>query len=37
MYLVRDVFQTKPEKAKDLVKLFKEVNKFIPKEGVGKT
>ena len=37
MYLVRDVFQTKPGKAKDLVKLFKDVNKFIPKEGIGKT
>jgi hypothetical protein len=37
MYLVRDVFQTKPGKAKDLVKIFKESGKFMPKEGIGKT
>ena len=37
MYLVRDVFQTKPGKANDLVKIFKEADKFMPKEGVGKT
>jgi hypothetical protein len=36
MYLVRDVFQTKPGKAKDLVKIFKEAGKFMPKEGMGK-
>jgi hypothetical protein len=37
MYLVRDVFQTKPGKAKDLVTIFKKAGKFMPKEGVGKT
>jgi len=35
MYLVREVFQTKPGKAKDLVKIFKEAGKII--EGMGKT
>jgi hypothetical protein len=35
MYLIRDVFQTKPGKAKDLVKTFKAVTKYIPKEGIG--
>jgi hypothetical protein len=37
MYLIRDVFQTKPGKAKDLVKIFKNVNQYMPKEGLGKT
>jgi hypothetical protein len=37
MYLVRDVFQTKPGKANDLVKIFKEADKFMPKGGIGKT
>ena len=35
MYLVREVFQTKPGKAKDLVKIFKEAGKHM--EGMGKT
>ena len=35
MYLVREVFQTKPGKAKDLVKIFKEAGKIM--EGMGKT
>jgi hypothetical protein len=37
MYLVRDVFQAKPGKAKDLVKIFKEASKYMPKEGMGKS
>ncbi|MDR3609767.1 MAG: hypothetical protein P4L27_04345 [Ignavibacteriaceae bacterium] len=37
MYLIRDVFQTKPGKAKDLVKIFKNVNQYMPKEGLGTT
>ena len=35
MYLVREVFQTKPGKAKDLVKIFKEAGKIM--EGMGNT
>lgn len=35
MYLVREVFKTKPGKAKDLVKIFKEAGKHV--EGMGKT
>jgi hypothetical protein len=35
MYLVREVFQTKPGKAKDLVKIMKEASKHM--EGMGKT
>jgi hypothetical protein len=35
MYLVREVFQTKPGKAKDLVKIMKEAGKHMA--GMGKT
>jgi len=31
MYLVRDVFRTKPGKAKELVKKFKEAFPYLPK------
>jgi hypothetical protein len=37
MYLVREVFLTKPGKAKDLVKVFKETGKLMAKDGMGKT
>jgi hypothetical protein len=37
MYLIRDVFQSKPGKAKDLVKIFKAVNKYMPAEVIGKS
>jgi len=36
MYLVRDVFQTKPGKAKDLVAIFKEAAPHLEKMGAGK-
>jgi hypothetical protein len=35
MYLVREIFQTKPGKAKDLVKILKEAGKIM--EGMEKT
>ncbi|MDR3668006.1 MAG: hypothetical protein P4L35_14290 [Ignavibacteriaceae bacterium] len=35
MYLVREVFQTKPGRAKDLVKILKAAGKVM--EGMGKT
>lgn len=34
MYLVRDVFQTKPGKAKELVKKFKQASPLMEKEGM---
>ena len=36
MYLVRDVFTTKPGKAKELVKKFKEALPYLPKVEGGK-
>ncbi|HKI78099.1 MAG TPA: hypothetical protein VKA26_06130 [Ignavibacteriaceae bacterium] len=35
MYLVRDVFRTKPGKAKELVHKFKSAFKYLPKDGMG--
>lgn len=37
MFLVRDIFQTKPGKAKDLVNKFKDAFKYLPKEGFGQS
>ncbi len=34
MYLVRDVFHTKPGKAKELVKKFKQAAPFFEKQGM---
>jgi hypothetical protein len=34
MYLIRDVFHTKPGKAKELVKKFKQVQPFMEKQGM---
>jgi hypothetical protein len=34
MYLIRDVFHTKPGKAKDLVKKFKQAAPFMEKQGM---
>src|ERR1035437_7165351 len=34
MYLVRNVFNAKPGKAKELVAKFKIAEKYLPKEGV---
>ena len=36
MYLIREVFQTKPGKAKDLVKMFKQAMPHFEKEGQAK-
>ena len=36
MYLVRDVFRTKPGKAKELVKRFKDALPYLPKVEGGK-
>ncbi len=36
MYLIREVFQAKPGKAKDLVKMFKEAAPHFEKMGGGK-
>lgn len=36
MYVIRDVFQTKPGKAKDLVAIFKEAAPHLEKMGAGK-
>jgi len=33
MYLIREIFQTKPGKAKDLVKKFKQAAPFFEKSG----
>ncbi len=37
MYLIRNVFQTKPGKAKELVTKFKEASRYMQREGVVKT
>ena len=36
MYLIREVFQAKPGKAKDLVKMFKQAMPHFEKEGQAK-
>ena len=36
MYLIREVFQAKPGKAKDLVKMFKQAIPYFEKDGMGK-
>ena len=36
MYLIREVFQAKPGKAKDLVKMFKQAAPHFEKMGAGK-
>lgn len=33
MYLIREIFKTKPGKAKDLVKVFKQAGPFMEKDG----
>ena len=35
MYLIRDVFHTKPGKAKELVKKFKQAAPYFQEEGMG--
>lgn len=35
MYLVREVFHTKPGKAKELVKKFKQAQPYMEKSGMG--
>ena len=37
MYIIRNVFQTKPGKAKELVRLFKESSRYMQGDGIGKT
>jgi hypothetical protein len=37
MYLIREVFQTKPGKAKELVKKFKQAAPFFEKQGMSNT
>ncbi len=34
MFLIRDVFHTKPGKAKELVKKFKEASSYMEKDGM---
>jgi len=36
MYLIRDIFHTKPGKAKELVKKFKQAAPYFEKQGMGK-
>jgi hypothetical protein len=36
MYLIREVFQAKPGRAKDLVKMFKQAIPHFEKDGMGK-
>ena len=37
MYIVRNVFQAKPGKAKELVTKFKEAERYMSREGIAKT